>query len=195
MQQRGIVHQPILANSRRGGLKWVEILQDVKKNYILILSSLLFSLFIYLFYRTEKTVINELLIQIISIENFIELRKSVVHILPLNEHIIYSLPEGLWMFSVSLASKSFFVRIGEREINLLFVPLIFSVGLEFFQLFHLTNGRFDLWDIGISVFFWATANYLVVGKGNRQNILNPFNTNSLMCLLSYLIVYLAHVLN
>jgi len=165
----------------------------MKKNYFFIILSLLFSLFIYLFYRTEKTVVNEIFISIVYFDKFVELRQRISNTLPLNEHIIYSLPEGLWVFCITLTSKFLFVKIGSREINLLFVPLIFSIGLELFQLLHLTNGRFDLWDIGFSILFWATANYLIKQKSTRQNILNPFSIKSFICLLSYLIVYLAHV--
>ncbi len=155
--------------------------------------TLLISMFIYLFYRTEKTVINELFLSVIPFDRFTALRKSMTASLPLNELIIYSLPEGLWVFCISLTSRSLFVNIGRREISLLFVPLIFSVGLELFQLLNLTNGRFDFWDIWLSVLFWAMANYAFTHTVKRQQMLHPFNTRSFICLLSYLIVYLAHV--
>jgi len=154
---------------------------------------LLFSLFIYLFYRTEKTMITELFISIITLDNYIELRNGIKNTLPLNEHIIYSFPEGLWVFCVTLTSKFLFIRIGKREFDLFYIPLIFAIGLELFQLIHLTNGRFDFWDIGYSIVFWAAANYLISFKDIRQNILSPFNFRSFVCILSYLIVYLAHV--
>lgn len=162
------------------------------KNFLIIIS-LLFSLFIYLFYRTEKTVITELFISLVSFDLFAELRNSVMDALPLNEPIIYSLPEGLWVFCITLTSKFLFVKIGNREMDLLFLPLIFSIGLELFQLLHFTNGRFDFWDIGFSIVCWAIANYLIKYKSTRQNILDPFNTRSFICILSYGIVYLAHV--
>lgn len=168
-------------------------MQGVKKNYCLIVLSLLISLFIYLFYRTEKTVVNEIIISIISIDKFVDLRKMITNVVSLNKHIIYSMPEGLWVFCITLTSKPLFLKVGSREINLLFIPLIFSIGLELFQLLHLTNGRFDIWDIGFSVLFWAIANYLVTHKETKQNILHPFTTKSFICLFSYLIVYLAHV--
>jgi hypothetical protein len=165
----------------------------VKKNYFLIVLSLLISLFIYLFYRTEKTVVNEIFISLISFEKFLELRKTITNILSLNEHIIYSLPEGLWVFCITLTSKHLFLKVGNSEINLLFLPLIFSIGLELFQLLHLTNGQFDIWDIAFSVISWFIANYLITHKSTKQNILHPFSTRSFICLFSYLIVYLAHV--
>ncbi len=165
----------------------------MKKNHCLILLPLLVSLFIYLFYRTEKTVINELFISTISFDTFIALRLRISNALRLNEHLIYSLPEGLWVFCITLTSKFLFVKLGNRELDLRFAPLVFSIGLELFQLLHFTNGRFDWWDIGVSVLFWAIANYLIAHKSTRRNILNPFTVESVVCLLSYLIVYLAHV--
>jgi hypothetical protein len=131
----------------------------------------------------------------ISFEKFIGLRSIISETMPLNEHIIYSLPEGLWVFCITLTSKFLFVRIGRRELNLIFVPLIFSIGLELFQLLHFTNGRFDFWDIAAAVVFWAIANYLIPFKEIKQNILDPVTTRSTVCLFSYLIVYLAHVWN
>lgn len=168
-------------------------MQIVKKQYILIVLCLLISLFIYLFFRTEKTVINELFISIISNEKYVELRKDIINVFPLNEYIIYSLPEGLWVFCITLTSTSLFLKLGPIKLNLLFLPLIFTIGLELFQLLHLTNGRFDFWDIGFSILFWAIANYFITNRNQSQNILNPFTKKSSICILSYLIVYFAHV--
>ncbi len=165
----------------------------MKKHYWLILFALLFSLFIYVFYRTEKTVINEILLSIVSLDKFLELRTNIINALPLNEHIIYSLPEGLWVFCITLTSKFLFIKIGSRQIHLLFVPLLFSIGLELFQLLHLTNGRFDFWDIGVSILFWGIGTYIMKDKGTKQNILDPFNDRSFICFGTYVIVYLAHV--
>jgi len=165
----------------------------MKKHHFLIIASLLISLFVYLFYRTEKTVVNEIFISIVSFNIFFEMREHVTKVLPLNEHIIYSLPEALWVFCITLTSKFLFIRIANREFDLVYTPLAFSIGLELFQLLHLTNGRFDFWDIGLSILFWTIANYLIKNAIARQNMLIPFNARSLICLLTYLIVYLAHV--
>ena len=165
----------------------------MKKNYWLIIVCLLCSLFIYLFYRTEKTVVNQIFISIVSLGKFVEWRRFVAGALPLNSHIIYSLPEGLWVFCITLVSKPFYVKVYNREINLLFLPLIFSIGLELLQLVHITNGRFDFWDIGSSVAGWSAAAYLMKNKSAIQNIRNPFTNKSLICVFTYLIVYLAHV--
>ena len=165
----------------------------MKKHNWLILFSLLVSLFIYTFYRTEKTVINEIFISIFSRAKYLHLKSFITNSWPLNAHIVYSLPEGLWVFCITLTSKYLFLKIGDLEINCVFVPLLFSIGLELFQLFHYTNGRFDFWDIGMSVVFWGIANYLVKYQPVNQNILQPITHRSVGCFLSYGIVYLAHV--
>lgn len=155
--------------------------------------SLLFCLFVYVFYRTEKTVITQLFISIVSFDEFIEIRKLVVHTFPLNTFTVYSLPEGLWVFCITLTSRALFIKTGAREISLFLVPLVVSIGLELFQLFKLTQGRFDFMDIVVSIFFWAIAMYAMPPKPGRQNIVHPFTRRSFICLASYLIVYLAHV--
>ena len=165
----------------------------MKKKYPLIIISLLFSLFIYLFYRTEQTLVTKLLISVISFENFTALKSAIVDVFSLQEFIIYSLPEGLWVFCITLTSKKFFLKVYKLKISLLFVPLLFSIGLEIFQLLRITNGTFDFWDIGISILFWTLAYFISTEKKNAQNVTQPITFDSLFCSFTYLIVYLAHV--
>jgi hypothetical protein len=146
-----------------------------------------------LFFRTEKTVITQLFIYLVSFDEFVEMRRSITSTIHLNEFIIYSLPEGLWVFCITLTSQSYFVKIGRREISLFFAPLVSSIGLEMFQLLQLTQGQFDLLDIAVSIGFWAIVTCRMTPKPARQNILHPFTKRSFICLASYLIVYLAHV--
>lgn len=165
----------------------------MKNKYLIISLSLLACLFIYLFYRTEKTVITQLFISLVTFSEFSEMRRTITAALPLNKFIIYSLPEGLWVFCISLTSQSLFVKIRAREFNLFFIPLLISIGLELLQLSGIARGRFDVMDIGVSVFFWAIAMYALGDKPSRQNILEPFTKRSFICAASYGIVYLAHV--
>ena len=166
----------------------------MRKGYFFITISLLVSLFIYLFYRTEKTVINEIAIHIISFNNYLFLRETITAFLPLNELMIYSLPEGLWIFCITLTSKPFYIQLNSRKIDGVFIPLIVCIALECFQLINLTNGRFDFFDIWISIVFWIVANYFFNHNPNRQNILKTMNTRSMMFYFSYGIIYLSHVL-
>jgi hypothetical protein len=165
----------------------------VKKEYLYIAVSLLISLFIYLFYRTEKTVVNELLISIISFDTYAAWKANVVRLIPINEIVVYSLPEGLWVFCITLTSKPYYIKLRNRRMDCVFIPLVFSIGLEILQLLHVTNGRFDLMDIGVSIVFWLIGNFAFSNKAPKQNILASLNLKKVICVATYAIVYLSHV--
>lgn len=164
----------------------------MRKKYFFMILSLLISLFIYLFYRTEHTVINTIAIRILS-GNYTSLRQSVNHYLPLNELTIYSLPEGLWVFCITLTSQPFYVSLFKKRLDCVYIPLMFCVALEIFQLFNFTNGRFDFTDIIISLVFWLIANYFFRHNRKKQNIFNSLNREGILFFTSYAIVYLSHV--
>lgn len=163
------------------------------KKYTLIFFCLAISLFIYLFYRTEKTVVVDWFVAFFSIEKYNVLKDFFTTKIHLHQLIIYSLPEGLWTFCITLTSINKFLKIKSYKLDLMYLPLIFTIGLEILQLLHFTNGRFDVWDIIFSVLFWGFA--VIIGKQKTaQNIFKPFNLESFICILSYLIVYLSYVL-
>ena len=136
---------------------------------------------------------NQLFIQLSSLKTYEDIKYSITSSLPLNKYVIYSLPEGLWVFCITLTSKGFYMKLFNRQIDCALIPPIFAVGLELFQLFHITNGRFDILDIVVSLFFWFLALKITRTKASLENVFNAFNFNSMVCLLSYCIVYLAHV--
>lgn len=160
---------------------------------MVIAIALLVSLFIYLFYRTEKTVVNVILIKLISFETFSSIRQLIVNTLPLPNVVVYSLPEGLWIFCITLTSKSYYIEVNRRRIDCIFVPLAFCLTLEILQLFHIANGRFDYLDIGFSVLFWLLGVYTLSSRSEKQNIFIRINSGLVVCLATYCIVYLSHV--
>jgi hypothetical protein len=166
----------------------------VRNKPVFICVSLFLSLFIYLFYRTDRTVVNEIVIRIISFTTYTILKSHIVKVLPLNNIVIYSLPEGLWVFCITLTSKPYYIRLNKWRIDCLFIPIISCVTLEILQLLHIANGRFDFMDIGVSVMFWILGIYIFSDKSEKQNILIRPNFKTVVCLASYSIVYLAHVL-
>lgn len=165
----------------------------MRKKYILISAALLTSLFIYLFYRTNRTVVNEIVIRTISFDTYTGLKVYISQALPLNNFVIYSLPEGLWAFCITLTSKPYYIRLGRWRIDCIFIPLIYCLSLEVFQLFHITNGRFDFTDIGVSVIFWILGCYVLKDESEKQNIFTRPDLQKIICVLSYCIVYLSHV--
>jgi len=46
------------------------------------------------------------------------------------------------------------INIFSSEIKLAFLPLVYAIGLEFLQVFNLTNGTFDILDILVVLVFW-----------------------------------------
>lgn len=155
---------------------------------------MLVSLFIYLFYRTEKTVVNEIFIQLITFTRYSSLKESVNDFLPLNELVIYSLPEGLWIFCITLTSKPFYIQVNQLSIKCVYFPIVYAIGLEIFQMLHFVNGRFDFMDIWISLLFWLLGIYIFKDTTADQNIFNKLNANKLFCICSYSLVYFSHVL-
>lgn len=165
------------------------------KKYIPIIAlSLLICLFIYLFFRTEKTVVNQVFISLFSKEFYHHLKTSIHQILPLSPSFVYSLPEGLWVFCITITSKFLCVSIGRVNLNLALLPLLLAVGLELCQLLHLANGRFDFMDIGFSFLFWLIAYVFTDTYRMERNIHTGITFSNISCVFCYSIVYLAHVI-
>jgi len=165
----------------------------VKKYNIYVILPLIVSLFIYVIYRTENTVINDLLIYFIPLEEYREIKSYLIKEFNLHDHIVYSLPEGLWVFCATLVSKDFYFAVYERKINCVFFPLLFSVGLEFLQLTRVTNGTFDSLDIIFAIVFWIVAFHFIESPNAQINILRERKIKSISFILSYSIVFLSDV--
>lgn len=166
----------------------------MKKQYTLTGVSLLICLFIYVFYRTERTLVNELYIRLSSLDDYTKLKAYIVGRLPLHPVIIYSLPEGLWMFCITLTSKHYYIAWKKWRLDCVYIPLLFCFSLEMLQLIHLTNGRFDLTDIYLFTVFWFLGRSVLSQPTEKQNIIGKFNMKMMVCVACYGIVYLAHVL-
>jgi len=160
----------------------------MKNNYFLVGVALFISLFIYLFFRTEHTVVTQLFISMVSLENYISLKEIILKNLYLPPFVIYSVPEGLWVFTATVMSKGIIYKEKNFELDCSYLPLIFSIGLEFLQLIHVTHGMFDFFDIWVSIFFWTIANFYLdysLEIGRRK----------IYFFSSYAIVYLSYVPN
>ncbi|AWH86435.1 hypothetical protein HYN59_15560 [Flavobacterium album] len=165
------------------------------KKYIPLLAvALLVCLFIYVFYRTEKTLVNQVVIALISRGRYHSLKTAIISALPLRDCIVYSLPEGLWVFCITLTSGPFYIRLKNYKLRLVFIPILIAVGMELLQLVHFLNGRFDLMDIAFSTGFWLLALLRTRNHLSEEPIFRSFDTQSVSCIVCYSIVYLAHVI-
>lgn len=168
-------------------------MQALKKYIPLLTLSLLISLFIYVFYRTEKTLVNQLFIAVFSRESYFMLKANVTSFLPLPDHLIYSLPEGLWIFCITVTSSFFHFKVRDRKWRLVWVPILVALIMEIFQLLHLANGRFDMIDILFSTGFWLFALFYTRTNAGKEPLFQSVNIKTVCCMTSYFIVYLAHV--
>jgi hypothetical protein len=165
----------------------------MKKFLFVNCGPLFVALLIYLFYRTEDTIVNKLVLTLVDSKVYFALKTSITNNFPLNNILIYSLPEGLWMFSITYLSLNYYVELCKVRIPLHCIPISYAVLLEFAQLCCLINGTFDWWDILSSGLFWLLA---VKGKSQffiKRNLLEAFDFSSGFCVFNYLIVYLSHV--
>jgi hypothetical protein len=130
---------------------------------------------------------------VFSYEHYHGLKRSITSALPLKDYVIYSLPEGLWVFCITLTSSSFYFKFKKYRCNIVYVPMLIALIMELFQKLHLTNGRFDVMDITFSAGFWLLAFLLTRSNLAKEHAFQSFNSKTVFCMISYSIVYLAHV--
>ncbi len=154
---------------------------------------LLCSLFVYLFYRTEKTVITALCARVWG-SAFEAARKTFQAKLPLPEFVVYNLPEMLWVATFTLLAGRLYIRFRGLKMFCFWLPLFAAAGLELLQILPSFPGRFDWMDLGGSIVAWAIAAGIPFHKGKRpQNLFRPFNRRSFAFAACYVLMYLAHV--
>lgn len=162
-------------------------------NHITLALSLLFSLFVYLFYRSEQTVVNEIFQFVFSGDVYFNLKASVSENIILPQLLVFSLPEGLWVLAVTIASKNIYLGTNKSLIHVAILPVIIAITLELLQLTGITNGTFDWWDLVSAICFWSLGYYLLPSPSKKQRLFIKMNVNSIICLASYLVLYLSHV--
>lgn len=163
------------------------------KRLILTCSPLLVSLFIYLGFRTDKTIVNQLFIYLFSVDMFHQIQFYLQSWIPLSGSFIYSLPEALWLFSVVLVAKNFHFNVLGKKIPSALVPLIYALVLEIMQGVHLTKGRFDWMDIEFALIAFAVA---MTFKNSPSRSVHLFHSGSRPIILfvgSFILVVLSVV--
>lgn len=158
---------------------------------IIAIPALAFSLFVYLFYRSSATVAPLVCAHLLGHERFAAMRKAVRAAVALDDFAVYSLPEGLWILCLTLASTGLSFSVKKRRIPLALLPPVYAVGLEFAQRWGLIRGRFDPVDIAVSLSFWI-AGVLFHPRVATQDSLKP-DRRGLVLVVCWSIVYFAHV--
>ncbi|RYZ31252.1 MAG: hypothetical protein EOP49_39285, partial [Sphingobacteriales bacterium] len=142
----------------------------MKRYYAIAASALLLALFLYLFYRTEKTLVNIMLREIVGMARAHGIRQFVVQHLPLPEWMVYSLPGALWVFAATLLSRQLYLNLPNYSIPLSVLPALYAVMMEFLQLAHWLPGTFDFTDALLALAFGLLAKTAVSCPLPVQNI-------------------------
>jgi len=164
------------------------------KKYAAMLIALLVSAFIYLFYRTSQTVINQLFTVFFGDDFYSMIKSELQSNLKLPSQIIYSLPGALWVWVISIASRDVFILFKGKKISLDFLPLVVAISFEFFQHIHWINGHFDWWDIIYASIFWVLSFWSFNKQKRSFHDVNSTVHYKLIFLGSYLLVFFAHVM-
>ncbi len=151
----------------------------MKKYHLYIFFPLFVSLVLYVFFRSENIVINQI------IYNFYP--KPFRFSPNFSNFLIYNFPQGLWVFSTTLVSKNLYLR----KFNLAFLSLIFSFYIEAIQYYHLTNGTFDYWDLITAFVSFTIAYYGIPCPYKKEQLLKRFNFRTVLFSFCYLIVFLS----
>ncbi len=110
----------------------------------------------------------------------------------LNDIIIYNLPSALWVFSITLISFNIKPSITKKlPFSTTLLPLFFIIILEFFQLFNLTNGTFDILDILLPALAWLFAIFLLSRNKQAIQSMKVSFHHSILFQLVFLLVFLS----
>ena len=93
---------------------------------------------IYLFYRPEEIILNKYFY--ITLPSLHDFKSNLNNSIPLNNFIIYNLPAGIWVLSLSLIFKNINIRMLKRWFRLCTIPLAIGIIIELMHyIFQLKN--------------------------------------------------------
>ena len=122
-----------------------------------IILFLIVCVFVYVFYRPESTLINILLGYVMHEPGWLSFKAFIRDVLPLPKWIIFSLPGGLWVFAATMLSKKLKLRLWRVTFSAMWLPMLFALWLEFWQLMGVVKGRFDWMDVLLVILFGLSA--------------------------------------
>ena len=161
----------------------------IQWRYILIAMAMLLGLYLYFMYRSQDTIVNALLAKL-GAREFPFLMNIWHKHYAIPQWCMYSLPEGLWVFSATLLSIRLEFPIREKRIHLKYLPFLFAMLVELVQVLGITNGQFDWLDIFVSFIFTVLA-LIIPSKEQKKNAIE--SKEFWLLILIYAMVYLSDV--
>ena len=129
-------------------------MSDIRKLIFLSILSILFGGFIYVAFRSDSIVLFSWIDYIGFAEPIDNLRlKTLPYKDGVPDWVLYSLPDGLWLFSFSSAVMVIWeMEITRYSLILLLSILILVISLEALQYYNIINGTFDIIDVIFFIF-------------------------------------------
>ena len=125
--------------------------------YLLIIISLLSGLFLYLGFRSPGTPIYQWSLKL-GFENELQVLRNFTQDIYLPGWIIYSVPDGLWMFAFVLSVFSVWnFELNSTSGKWIYAAILMGLGFEFMQAFVNGIGVFDWNDLFIMLISTAIA--------------------------------------
>ncbi|TDL99857.1 MAG: hypothetical protein C4K58_00990 [Flavobacteriaceae bacterium] len=153
--------------------------------YFLLISPLLVSLYIYLGFRTNQILVHQL---VLKSQLLYPYTSSIKPFWELPYWMIYNLPEGLWIFSLTLIAGVTRANESQKKV-LLFLPIFYVLVLEIFQGIHITDGTFDVLDLLYAFVFWLLAKEV----STKLKVKIPKNYGRLLIIIFFVLVFLSDV--
>jgi hypothetical protein len=132
----------------------------INPNFIInVIFPILLGLIIYLLYRDTSLLVFDW-ISYIYLDDFIFKIREYLESYKLitNGFLIYTLPDGLWSYSLTYVMCLIWFDIKNKiKYFMISIGIIFGVFLELGQLFNLIQGTFDINDLIVSILFPVIA--------------------------------------
>lgn len=126
---------------------------------------------IYLLYRPLNLILFDG-VKLLGMLDFVLVIRSALAPFRPPEIILYSLPDGIWMYCLTFIMLSHFKGSKHSELYA-YLGLILAITSEFGQLLHLIEGTFDYVDIYFYFFGYIFAITVIRLKENKTTKVSP----------------------
>lgn len=104
---------------------------------------------IYLFFRSDSLIMFKWL-KFLGLSNIISIAREWVANFNLFDWVLYSLPDGLWVYSFTSCLIILWNENKGYQFLFLFIPVLLGPGVEILQFFKLFKGTFDMIDLTVT---------------------------------------------
>jgi len=138
--------------------------------YTVAFVALLLAAYILIYMRPDSN---------LAIEGLVDFNSNQTGV-PSGKHFLYSLPNGLWVFSMTLLANRVYVNLGKIKLGLSLIPVVYALLLEGIQALNFTDGTFSIGDVMYSIAGFALANLLLLIILKRDQEPIKFNFNMML---------------